>query len=247
MLSALNDPLPAIKQPPPTLQQDLDTAKALITRGVELDSWKRNASWVQKFKSYAVANCPPDLRRGGLRAAAKSDKFSLAFLANVQKQQPRATTRVDSAKRALNLLRSMSQAPPLESNSSVQLLHQLLLAKAARNAKVYTTRQSPGTSPAFIAAIIIRWGGSPVWWKRQVALMALLSFCTLARGAGICMCLRLGVVWVNAAGFIIWDSVNLRPRRHCSNSECKVQNCVRGVLLLIPWRKIRRPPPLGSR
>ena len=209
-----------------------------MTRGVELNSWQRNDAWVRKFHAYALDNCPADVRAGGMQAAAKSDTLCMAFLGHVQKQQPRATTRVDAAKRALNLLRSMAGAPPLESNPGIQLL-----AKAARNIKVHTTRQSPGTDPDFIAAIVLRWGKSSVWWKRQTALMVLLSFCTLARGAGICLCLRLGVVWVDSAGLILWDSYNLRPHRHCTNATCKDPNCVIGTLLLIPWRKNKQSTP----
>ena len=65
---------------------------------------------------------------------------------------------------------------------------------------VRTVRQSPALLAVFVAAITLAWGKSPVWWKRQISLMILITFCTLARGAGVTGCLRRGISWVRYDG-----------------------------------------------
>ena len=112
-----------------------------------------------------------------------SDTVATAFLAHVVRcQDPRATTQVIAAKRAIikTLLRTFARKQ----------------ARGARNAVVRTRRQSPALPALFVAAIVREWGSSEYWWERQIALMVLLQFCTMSRGKGITGCVRGGISWV---------------------------------------------------
>ena len=172
-----------------------------------------------------------------MTTALLSDKMALAFLASVQREQPRAKTRVKAAKRALNLLRALGDTDPLEGNIRVSLL-----ARSAANAVVSTVRKSPPAPLAFIRAITAKWGSAPEWWKRQVTLMILAALCAVARAGGSCECLRHGVAWVRANGTLVHDS-RIIPRVFCSTAKCSKATCTRGVLLLIPFRKNKQSTP----
>ena len=213
-------------------------AHVMATEGVTVDSWTRNASWVNKFVAYAKQNCPDHLRARGMRGAIESDSLAMAFLAHVHSQDKLAKTRVDSAKRAINLLRSLVDLPSLDTNSTINLF-----SKAAKASVVAAARQAPAIPPPFLAAIIKIWGRSSCWWKRQVATMCLCAFCVLARGAGINECLRRGVVWVRHDGTVIHKLGNTRVHAHKSRRNCGKPGCVRGFLLLLPFRKNKQNVP----
>ena len=225
----LHKPIPASTTQPATMREDLQHADTLIARGVTLDSWSRYQSWVAKFRTYVAANCPRAVRRCGLGAAAQLDQVVLAFLAFVASEQPGAKTRVDSAKRAINLLRALVGASPSENDKKVQLL-----TKAARARSMAPTNQSPALPMPFIIAIVTNWGRSKTWWKRQLALQLLCSFFALARGAGVTTCLRHGMFWVRVNGTIIRKGL---PPRKTPPPQ------LRGFLLLLPWRKNRQFGP----
>ena len=106
-----------------------------------------------------------------------------------------------------------------------------------------TRRQSPGLPPLFVAAIASGWGTSEVWWKRQVAAMITMAYCALARGAGITSTVQFGFAWVRHNGTLLHDTSIIPDRSRCSGILCKATNCVRGVLLLLPYRKNKQHEP----
>ena len=216
--------------------QDLKHADHLVARGVGVGSWTRNLSWANKFRSYLQEVCPAEIRRRGVAAAAGSTSVVLAFLASVSAENPRAPSRVTAAKRALNLIRALDGKPPADGEISVQML-----AKATAKAASVPQGQSNAMPIILIARIVSRWRSSPIWWKRQTALMALMALCVLARGAGIHSCIRQGVSWIRNNGTTYRG--HDRPVKHCDRKDCKRPNCVRGFLILLPFRKNRQSQP----
>lgn len=170
-------------------------ASSAVAKAMKDGSWARNLSWIRKFTAYVRANRTASGHTGSSLAALLSDRLATAFLARTLKEQPRAKTRVNAAKRAINLLRALADVQPLEDNVLVRLL-----SKAAKKNAVSTVRKSPPLLLDFVRAITDKWGSAPEWWKRQVTLMVLLAFCAVARGGGICECLRQGLTWVRADG-----------------------------------------------
>ena len=212
------------------VRNDLRFAEGVIAQAVTQSSWDRNASWVGKFTKYVERHCKTLLAKYGASRTLTSDTIATAFLASVVREQPDAHTRITAAKRAVNLLRAFARKEPLESNASIRFL-----ARGARKALVRTKRQSPALLAIYVAAIISAWGDSHVWWKRQVALMILVTFCTLGRGAGVSGCLRRGISWVRRNG----TQTFLPPRFTTADPH----TIIRGFLLLFPARKNRRDSP----
>ena len=219
----------------PSFRNDLQYADELVAAGVTTETWLRNEAWVAKFRLYVQINCP-EMRNSGIPAAAASIQVVLAFLAYVHVQNPRAQSRVVAAKRAVNLIRALSSCEPIDDYYSVKML-----SKAVAKVLSAPTGQSNAMPIIFLVQIVKKWGGSLIWWHRQVALMALLSMCALARGAGIRSCTRKGVSWIRANGTTYRGSE--KPVRHCTSKECTISNCVRGFLLLLPYRKNRQAQP----
>jgi hypothetical protein len=143
---------------------------------------------------------------------------------------------VDSAKRAINLIRALTNVEPAESNVSVQLL-----AKAARNIVVAAVRQSPAFPIRLVAIIVLRWGKAKTWWKRQIALMILIAVCTFGRGAEMCACLRRGIEWVAKDGSIIRGPITQLQRS--AGPGFSLDRAVRGFLILFSTRKNRLSTP----
>ena len=221
-----------------TLKQDLDFANSLVAQAVTSSSWNRNASWVSKFKKYVLSNCPVHLRSRGINEALASDRLAVAFLAKIARETPNQHTRVGAAKRAINLLRAFIGAESLDHNITVRMM-----VRGARSSVVRTVAQSPAILAAFVASIVASWGNDPVWWKRQIAFMILLMFCTLGRGGEVVACLRTGFSWVLQNGLLPLDADNFVPGHQCTDSSCSRPNCVRGFLILFPSRKNRRNSP----
>ena len=219
-----------------SLTRDLAHADQLITRGVTVDSWTRNASWAEKFRVYVRDNAPSSIRAQGLKVAAASDRLVIAFLANVSAEQPLAKTRVGSAKRAVNLIRAMSNIKSANDSVAIQLL-----SKAAKNIVVSAVRQSPAVPISLMAIILRMWGRSPLWWKRQTVLMILLAICTFGRGDELCSCLRLGVAWVRMDGSV--HSCGAAPTSQSSGPARAIHKSFRGFMLLFPTRKNRQATP----
>lgn len=145
-----------------------------------------------KFAAYVSEFCP-DLIRGASVAPAVARKDALlGFLSKVDEDHPGTKTAVKSA---VNALRSFMDLPPLDNN-----LRTNLLIRASQKRTVRTVRQSAGIPVVMFVAIIYSWGQSPIWWKRQVALMILVGVLALARGAGVTSCLSRGVSWVTCLG-----------------------------------------------
>ena len=216
--------------------QDLRHADQLVARGVGVGSWTRNLSWANKFRNYLQEVCPENIRRQGVAAAAGSTSVVMAFLASISAENPRAPSRVTAAKRAINLIRALAGKPPADDMIGVQML-----SKATAKAATVPQGQSNAMPIILVARIVARWRTSPVWWKRQVALMSLMALCVLARGAGIHSCIRKGVSWIRNDGTTYRGRD--KPIKHCDKKECKRPNCVRGFLLLLPFRKNRQSQP----
>ena len=219
----------------PQVSKDLSYADGLIAQAVSAGSWKRNQSWINKFQKYVALTSSSSQKM--VRDAIQDERLILAFLAAVARENPRAKTRVDAAKRALNFLRAIADLPPLDRNVSIRML-----AKATRGRRVATVRQSPHLPVSFLHCIVSEWGTQGDWWERQIALMILLAFCSIGRGDEICACLRSGIAWVLQNGRIVTDN-KFVPGHHCRNKQCTRPGCVCGFLLLFPSRKNRQNSP----
>ena len=93
----------------PQILSDLQYVDGIIAQAVTGDLWARNASWVKKFTKYACEHCEQLIRQHGSQRVLTSDTIATAFLAHVVQENPQATTRVGSAKRAINLLRKRAR------------------------------------------------------------------------------------------------------------------------------------------
>ena len=171
------------------------------------------------------------------RQAIQSETLVLAFLASIAEEKPTATTRVDAAKRALNFVRAVAGLPSLDQNFNIRML-----AKATRGRRAVTVRQSPHLPVSFLHCLVSSWGFSGTWWKRQIALMTIVAFCTMGRGDEICSCLRHGIAWVLQSGRLVTHS-DFTPGHHCQDKQCTRRGCVRGFLVLFPSRKNRQNSP----
>ena len=82
----------------------------------------RNRSWAEKFRSYVMQSCPGLVNKVGLLSVVKSNRIVLTFLARIARERPRATTCVDAAKRAVNFLRALAGAKPVNKDPCIGLL-----------------------------------------------------------------------------------------------------------------------------
>ena len=225
------------KEAPPAIAQDLKMADAIIAKAMKKGSWDRNRSWVLKFADYANSACPYLVRELGLRVAFVSNDVPLAFLASIITDQPSQPSRVKAAKRAINFMRSLCGAKPLEDDLNIRLF-----ARAASRSVARTVRQSPGLPLAFARAIAANWGASDVWWKRMVALMVTLGLCTVARGAEVVSCRREGLVWVRSDGTQV-RSPYVVPTMAAIQASANSAPAIKGFMVLLPSRKNRQATP----
>ena len=72
--------------------------------------------------------------------------------------------------------------------------------------------------------------------------MLLLAFCAVARASGICECLRHGLAWVRCDGTLSHDTRQI-PEAICRAKGCRGASCVKGMLLLLPFRKNKQSTP----
>ena len=225
------------KTPPLLVRSDLRFANDLIAGAMNKCSWSRNKRWALKFANYINNAYPGPAARELFPRLLLSNRLALAFLARVAREKPRAKTRVKSAKRAVNFLRSLGHAPSLDNDPRVRLLSRSFQRSFAR-----TVRQSPALPAIFARAILSRWGRSPVWWHRMVALMVIMALCTMARGAEIAGCRREGVVWVRPDGTQVRADL-FSPLADQGPLCPPLFGQVRGFLLLFPARKNHQSTP----
>ena len=219
------------------LRNDLQFANSLVARAMKTSSWNRNKSWALKFEAYVRSACPGMSPLGRTRRAVVSNRIVLAFLARVVREKPKTKTCVDAAKRAINFLRSLVGAPPVDSDPNVRLL-----ARSVRHSFARTVRQSPAFPAVFARVVINRWGSSDVWWKRMVALMIILALCTVARGAEVVSCRREGITWVCPDGTQVRSSL-FNPAQAVGSVGPALMNKVRGFMILFPSRKNHQSTP----
>ena len=233
LVSKVADKGPAADLIRQELQSDLARADELIAAAITEASWARMGSWVMKYAEYVRTQCPLTLHFLGMSSSMVHEDIALGFLASVASIKPFAKTRVDAARRAINKLRSMAGLPPLTDASNIAML-----VSGAKKGKVSSKKQSPAMTLAFVTMIAKAWGSSQVWWQRQVALMVLLAFCTLARGGEVVAVPAAGVTWVHR------DGTHHRgyhpPNFHCHDPACTVPSCIRGALILATSRKTRQ-------
>ena len=122
MKRLINLPTAFIASAFPAVAKDLEFADQLIAKALRKGSWNRNKAWAEKFRSYVLKSCPGLVQKVGLLTVVKSDRVVLAFLARVAKENPRAVTRVDAAKRAINFLRVLVGKKPVNKDPRVNLL-----------------------------------------------------------------------------------------------------------------------------
>ena len=238
VIRAAADPVDPVGALPVAIRDDFNFAQRLISQAVSKSSWSRNAAWIKQYIAYVYDKCPRLIARDGPQEVMADAMVALSFLAHVVRQKPNAHTRVQAARRAINLVRAFAGRPPFDNQLQVRYL-----AKGAANAVVRTRRQSPALLAIFVANIIQKWGFSETWWERMVALMVVIMTCSLARGAGVTSCLRDGLSWVRRDGTQPAIEDHFHPRQCCDNPLCTVDRCVRGFLLLLPFRKNRRNAP----
>lgn len=121
-------------------------------------------------------------------------------------------------------MRKILKIPLLKSDPRLAMLKQGVLRAAPHNPS--------GALPlAVVMALSIAntWGRSRVWWKVMIALLTLIMFLSLLRGAGALSIPIGGVTWV-----IGTDETPVCP---ASSSG------VSGVLLLVPVRKTKQTAP----
>jgi len=221
----------------PRIASDLHFADGLIAQSMGQQSWTRNRAWVTKFREYISRSCPGLVEHSGISRAVASDQIALAFLACVAREDPRAKTRVDSAKRAVNFVRSLAGVRPLETSTSIRLL-----ARSVRTAIAHTVRQSPALPAIFVRTIALTWGSSNLWWKVQVALMILMGVVTVARGAEMVAWRRDGIAWVRPDG-TQFPLNQFSPALTFGSNPRELLRRIRGFLLLFPSRKNKQSTP----
>ena len=219
------------------LHNDLQFANSLIAQAMRKSSWNRNKSWALKFEAYVRSTCPDINQLGRMRRAVTSNRIVLAFLARVVREKPKTKTCVDAAKRALNFLRSLAGAAPVDSDPNIRLL-----ARSVRHSFARTVRQSPAFPAVFARAVITRWGSSNIWWQRMIALMIILALCTVARGAEVVSCRREGIAWVRPDGTQVRSAL-FNPAQAVGSVGPALISKVRGFMILFPSRKNHQSTP----
>ena len=222
----------------PGIANDLTHADKALIDALSVSTWERNTSWALKFAAYVKFNCPELAVGKSVAPAVARQDIILAFLGRVDKDYPGTKTVVKAARRALNALRSFMGLSSLDN-----CIRANLLTRASQRRLVRTVRQSAGIPVVMLVAIIFSWGQSPVWWKRQVALMVLVGVLALARGAGVTSCLANGVTWVACQGHQLPTDPTFRPEVRCDRAGCAHPRCVKGFLILIPFRKNKQDAP----
>ena len=112
------------------IKEDLEHADSVIINALSLSSWLRNASWAMKFAEYVKQRCPHLVSGESVARAVVEEQVVVAFLANVDRNNPGKKTVVKSARRATNTLRAF-----LENHAMTDLL-----TKAAAKSGVSTVR-----------------------------------------------------------------------------------------------------------
>ena len=228
---------PDVHEVPPVLADDLRFAQSIIAGAMTTCSWSRNKRWALQFANYVGKAYPGSFGREMFPRLLLSNRLALAFLARVVREKPSAKTRVKSAKRAVNFLRSLAHAPSLDNDPRVRLLSRSFQHSTAR-----TVRQSPAFPAVFAKTILSRWGRSPVWWHLMITLMIILALCTMARGAEMASCRREGVVWVRPDGTQVRADL-FSPLTSGKPANLSLFKQVRGFLLLFPSRKNHKSTP----
>ena len=101
----------------------------------------------------------------------------------------------------------------------------------------------------YIECIRRGWGNSPIWFRRQITAMAMLTFCTLMRGAETVSLSRDGIVWVKKGGAVIMDSsfvpeIDQRGELYGSDAEDGGKRFdILGLLVCVPSRKNKQHIP----
>ena len=219
------------------LRNDLQFANDLIAQAMTKSSWRRNKSWALKFEAYVRATCPSLRDIGGMRRAVLSNRLVLAFLAHVVREKPKTKTCVDAAKRAVNFLRSLLGAAPIDSDPNVRLL-----ARSVRHSFARSVRQSPAFPMVFAKVIVNNWGASDIWWQRMITVMVIMALYTMTRGAEIVSCRREGIVWVRPNGTQVRSSFFNPARIVGSVGPALIKN-VQGFMVLFPSRKNHQSTP----
>ena len=227
----------------PQVYDDADLADRLIAEAVKAPTWKKHKAWVEAFAGYVAKNCAFTYTSRGLIPALKSELVTLAYLAHIHRQNPAAKTRVDSARNAINLLRSFANLPPLNDHIPTRML-----AKSARHFLATAPKQSNGMRPIFLSEIRSKWYNSPDWTRRQLLTVAMVTFCTVARMAETVAIPRDGVVWVRQDGITVQDPSfvpTLQPDGSLQGFDRRASRLIRprGVMLLFITRKNKANQP----
>ena len=177
----------------------------------------RVSAWLQRFYIFLALN------NGSLSPAnvalhqVEDNDLALDFLAYVVDENRGPHPRSSRHRR-------MMKIPPLSDDPRVAMLREGVL-----RTHLHAPRGALPFPPVLLFAIADAWGASTRWWKRIVALLLVVCFLSLLRGAGILTVPNGSVVWVYDL-----DESDRPPPPGAPHS---------GALLLVPARKSAQTAP----
>ena len=199
------------------------SATKYITAGLSQQSLVRVAAWLRRYYTYLAAANDPASPSTVFRPQVEDNDVALDFLAYVA-DEGLGRTRVGAALRAVNFIRRMMKIAPLTDDPRTALLREGVL-----RSRPHAPKGALPFPAVLLFAIADVWGSSTRWWKRMVALLPILAFRSLLRGAGILTVPNRTVVWVYGL-----EESSLPPSRGTPHS---------GALLLVPARKSSQAAP----
>ena len=199
-----------------------ESAARWITAGLSVGSLQRITSWLRKFLVYLIGR----VNDAGTKLSHRvfnNNEIALDFLAAVADEDA-GMMRPQAAVRAIDFIRKLLGVRELKADPRTRML-----LEGVRRANPRLPVGALPFPPFMLAAVATRWGNSKCWWKRMVALMTLLAFLAMLRGAELVAVPRRGLCWVNGAVEVMDPEVT--PRIHT------------GVLMLLPSRKSSQSQP----
>ena len=155
------------------------SATKYITAGLSQQSLVRVSAWLHRFYIFLALNNDLSSPSNVVLSQVEDNDLDLDFLAYVA-DEDKGRTRVQAATRAINFIRGMMKIPRLSDDPRIALLRQGVL-----RAQPHAPRGALPFPPVLLFVIADTWGSSSTWWKRMVALLLVVCFLSLLRGAGV--------------------------------------------------------------
>lgn len=198
-------------------------ATKYITAGLSQQSLVRVSAWLHRFYVFLAFNNDLSSPSNVFFSQVGDNELALDFLAHVADEN-KGRSRVQAAVRAINFIRGIMKIPTLSDDPRVAMLREGVL-----RTHPHAPKGALPFPPVLLFAIADVWGNSTTWWKRMVALLLVICFLSLLRGAGVLTVPNGTVVWV----YNLTESDKLPPpgTQHS------------GALLLVPARKSAQIAP----